>query len=227
MGNTGKMTHADVISIMREKKGVQLVAQMVKELRPWREGPFVDEDIMSYSCFSEYDLGPCGADKETGRIDAALLVRPFFYTGCINDSFCSIAAEIKCSLKDLNRDNKLDGKYFASGMFDYYFLITPDDNIARKACEKYAGNKAIGVASLSGRIFKYPVKQYVKPTIRHLFLKEVYTRYLLGTSDGNVKYRDYYLADADTYTINLSCAEQIPRTVRLVDNPVWSIRHVE
>ena len=227
MGNTGKMTHADVIRIMRGKKGVKLVAQMVKELRPWRGGRFEDEDIQAYSCFAEYDLGPCGENREIGRIDAALLVRPFFYTGCINDSFCSIAVEIKCSVSDLNSDRKLDGKYLASGMFDYYFLVAADDHIARKACEKYSGNKAIGVASLSGNIFKYPARQKVMPIARHLFLKEVHTRYLLTSSAGNIKYRNYYLVDEDVFPINLASAEQKPCTVRMVDNPVWSIRHVE
>lgn len=221
------MTHADVIRIMREKKGVQLVAQMVKELRPWRGGQFEEEDILAYSCFAEYDLGPCGENREIGRIDAALLVRPFFYTGCENDSFCTIAAEIKCSVSDLNSDRKLDGKYLASGMFDYYFLVAADDNIARKACSKYAGNKAIGVASLSGKIFKYPSRQIVKPVVRHLFLKEVHTRFLLSSSSGKVKYRDYYMMDEDVFPINLASAEQRLCTIKMVHNPVWNVRHVE
>lgn len=201
--NPCTLTHNEIIPLLKERQGRQMIANMLLKLKPWKineEGE--DVNLVWYSTLGEFNLGICEADGATGRVDAAIVVKPLELQG--SKPYCRICAEVKGSMSDLKKDKKLEGKYINSGQFDYYFLIAANDEIAKKAVEKYQSNPIIGVASMeSGRVFKDAPRQYVE-TLRALnFDREVYYRSRLKTSQAPVKYREFMLKDDENVLLML------------------------
>lgn len=209
--NRARLNHEKAISLLKEAPGRLMIANICKSTKPWMLGMDnkAEEPVAAiwYSVLGEFYIGNYCETGEGGRIDAAVIIKPLFLEENAKE-YCKICMEIKCSLKDLNKDNKLDGKYLASGMFDYHMLIAADDNIAYAAVQKYKDNPAIGVASLaSGRIYKTPSRQLVRNPQKITFRHEVLVRSGLKTSQDDVRYKEYYKKDNEHVMLVLNHPE--------------------
>ena len=162
------LTHEDVLPQLRTLPGKMMMKNICSQLLPNNR----ESSIVFYTVHGEYDMGLCpGGEK--GRIDAAVIIwHPDFRSG--PQAYCALGLEIKCSVSDLMKDDKLDGKYLRAGLFDYYLLVAVSDEIALKACAKYSGNDAIGVVSLgSGKVLKVPTRQPVTKDARSFFKEQL------------------------------------------------------
>lgn len=124
------LDHGDALSLLRESPGKNLVRNFVRENNLTAD---------SYKSYGEFDLG------SYGRIDSVIQLMP---------SSIRVGVEIKCRSEDLLNDHKFFEKYLASGVCNYYYLVTISDTLALQGFLKYKGTP-IGVASLaSGNVLK-------------------------------------------------------------------------
>lgn len=205
------LTHDDVIPLLREIPGKEMIMNICRAIKPW--GSEVKApDVLFYSSHAEFTLGKCGEDGKIGRIDSIVTVwAPDFHL--TNQAYCNLGIEIKCRSSDLIDDTKLVSKYLSSGMCDYYFLVATTDELALMACCKYAGNEAVGVASLaSGNVMKVPVKMNVTVEKRERFKTILENRGHLVKE----KFQKYYHQDKDFILLTPNSVFQTGPIVRIV-----------
>ena len=206
------LTHDQVIPLLREIPGREMLKNICLVLEPWTDsGPGKRPEFVFYSSHGEFTLGPCAPGGEVGRMDSIVEIYP---PDLLRKPYCTIGLEIKDEAEDLRKDQKLSGKYLASRMCDYYFMVAISDELALEACVKYLGCPAIGVASLaSGRVLKVPVRQDVPEDRRQKYRNQLQRRPQLKNSS---PYHKYYLQDDDLIILLLGKGPQIAPIVRVV-----------
>ena len=206
------LSHDEVIPLLREIPGRELFKNICLIVCPWRNlGITSPPEIVFYSSHGEFSLGICGPNGEVGRMDSIVEIHPPDLCG---NSYCTIGIEIKTDVKDLEKDRKLSGKYLESRMCDYYFLVTISDELALRGCVKYAGNPAIGVASLaSGKVFKIPTRQEVPEEKREKYREQLCRRPYL--KEGS-PFHKYYIQDDDYVMLLLRGEHQVSPIMRVV-----------
>lgn len=207
------LTHEEVLPLLRERPGKELVKNISLTLQPWQASRC--PNILTYTSMGEFSLGACGRRGETGRIDAVIVLWHNNLNKVPRRAYCAIGCEIKTNAKDLRLDHKLDGKYLKAGQLDYYFLLATTDDLALLALVKYLDNPAIGVASLSsGKVFKVPDRQHVQKENREKFIRQMKQRF---HSTESMSFHNHHIHDNDYVLVDMNSSEQVLPVVRFVE----------
>lgn len=166
--------HIDVLSLLSQQIGQMLVRNLVP----------ADTFCDYYKVLGEFEL------SKFGRIDSVIELFP--------DS-TRLGIEIKCRSGDLMDDHKTFERYLKSGVCDYYYIVTVNEEMALLACLKFK-NTPIGIACLSsGRVMKSADKQIKTKAGERLYKETLLSRSLLPNND---EFIGYYLHDNDIVNLN-------------------------
>lgn len=198
--NANSFDHKDAIPLLWGYPGQRLVFNMCTATGAMAMWGY--PSAILYYVGVEFNLGIDSIEGKGSRIDALLRIFP----PGVEEKTVNFGIEIKCSEDDLMRDTKLAGRYLRTRACDYWWCVTATEQLSLLACKKYRDNPAVGVASLSGIVFKLPQAQRVMDYGRNQVVDELRRRALLPP---DARYLQEYRRDA--ILVNVRTADfQLP-----------------